>query len=267
MRTPGIVLGTVLLGWMGLCGGCANNATREGLGAAYQQLYTASPDYNHITQAADAYLVEQPDGMDAADALYLKGRALEERGQRSPTGPQDFTAAYGFYSQALARSPRPGLEGLIHTGMGNVLYFQERYAAAINELSAGYEKLEKEWDKAWALYRIGLCNQRLGKWEEADRMFASVTTTYASIIDAATRAREHQGARAFWVQVGKYINIQLAEAQIAELKKQNLPAARFADVSGQGIQFVRVGPYPTYDAAKGARQRVVGKYPGAVILP
>lgn len=274
MRTPGIpnwpVLNTALSPLLALllCAGCANNASRDNLAAAYQQLASPTPDYNQVSQAADAYLAEQPTGPDAADALYLKGRAFEERGQRSAaTGATDFSTAYSLYSQALARSPRPALEGLIRTGMGNVLYFQERYAAAINELSAGHEKLEKDWDKAWALYRIGLCNQRLGRWEEADRMFSSVATTYPQVTDAARRAREHQGARAFWVQVAAYTTPQLAENTIADLKKQTLPAARFADPSGKGIQYVRVGPYPTYDAARSTRQRLTTKYPGALILP
>jgi tetratricopeptide (TPR) repeat protein len=178
-----------------LVAGCAANpASREKITQAYEQLNSPSPNYGQMTALADEYLAQEPNGDAAADALYIKGRALEEKAQRDASSPQqDFAQAYALYGQALAKSPRPALEGLIRTGMGNVLYFQDRYAAAVNELSAGYEKLERDDNKAWALYRVGLCQQRLGQWDQADGTFAAVARLYPSTVPAQ-RAAEHMGA-------------------------------------------------------------------------
>jgi tetratricopeptide (TPR) repeat protein len=250
-----------------LVSGCATPASREKITQAYELLNSPSPNYAHMTALADGYLTDDPSGDAAADALYIKGRALEEKAQRDASSPQqDFASAYALYAQALQKSPRPALEGLIRTGMGNVLYFQDRYAAAINELLAGYEKLERDDNKAWALYRIGLCHQRLASWDQADSTFAAVTRLYPNTLPAQ-RAAEHMGARHFFVQVATFSTPQLADATIADLKKLGVNALRYADQSGRGLQYVRIGPMPNYDSAKSARDRVWGKYRDAMIIP
>jgi tetratricopeptide (TPR) repeat protein len=219
-----------------------------------------------MIEAADAYLKEQPNGPAAADAYYLRGRALEERATRDVSGAQrDSAEAYNCYSQALTQKPRPALEGLIHIGMGNVLYFQDRYSAALTELAAGYEKAERDTDKAWALYRMGLCEQRMARWAEADKDFVAVQQQFPDTAPAL-RSREHQGATAFWVQVGTYANPAAADAVMTDLKKQGQPAQRFVDTS-RNAQVVRVGPFNTYDAAMVTKQRVWGKYRDTIIVP
>jgi TolA-binding protein len=247
--------------------GCAHGPTpRDNLATAYREFESPNPNYAQIADAADAYLKEQPTGPAAADALYLRGRALEEKGQRDASSPQkDFADAYNYYSQALAQRPRPGLAALIHVGMGNVLYFQDRYSAAIHELTNGLEQLERDPDKAWALYRVGLCYQRLAHWEEADKQFIAVQQRFPNT-DQAARAREHQGARAFYVQVATYAAPAQADATTAELKRQGLPAQRFQDTA-RNVQYVRVGPMNTYEAAVAAKQKLWGRYRDAVVVP
>jgi tetratricopeptide (TPR) repeat protein len=248
-------------------GGCAHAPTaRDNLATAYQELNAPAPNYVSIANTADAYLKEQPTGSAAADALYLRGRALEEKGQRDASSPQkDFVDAYNYYAQALAHNPRAALAGLIHVGMGNVLYFQDRYSAAINELTSGIEQLERDADKAWTLYRIGLCYQRLGHWAEADRQFIAVQQRFPSSNPAA-RAREHQGARAFYVQVATYAAPAQADAATAELKRQGLPAQRFQDTA-RNVQYVRVGPMSTYESAAATKQKLWGRYRDAIVIP
>jgi tetratricopeptide (TPR) repeat protein len=245
--------------------GCAANGPKEKLAGAYQQLDGPNPNYVEIAAAADAYLTAEPKGSAAADALYLRGRALEEKAQRDPASPQkDWSDAYNHYGQALELKPRPALEALLHVGMGNVLYFQDRYAAAISELSAAYEKLERPADKAWALYRIGLCHQRLGNWSQADKDFADVRQQYPNT-DPAIRAHDHQGYNAFWVQVATFANAQMASVAMADLRKQGLAAQLFVDTS-RNAQVVRVGPL-TYESAMATKQKVLAKYRDAIIVP
>jgi len=261
------ITGAAALAALTLATGCAHQPTaRDNLASAYQELNSGNPNYVQVADTADAYLKEQPTGSAAADALYLRGRALEEKGQRDASSPQkDFSDAYNYYSQALAHNPRPALAGLIHVGMGNVLYFQDRFSAAINELSSGIEQLERDTDKAYALYRIGLCYQRLGHWDEADKQFIAVQQRFPGT-DPATRAQQHQGARAFYVQVGTYAAPAQADATTAELKKQGLPAQRFQD-NARNVQYVRVGPMNSYEAALATRQRIWGKYRDAIVFP
>jgi len=249
-----------------LTGCAAGPSTRDNLATAYKELESPTPDSTAIMEAADAYLKQQPNGPAAADAYYLHGRALEDRAQRNlATAQQDSAAAYNDYSQALTQKPRPALEGLIHVGMGNILYFQDRYSAALGELSAGYAKVERDTDKAWALYRMGLCEQRMAQWTDADQHFAQVQQQFPDTAPAL-RAREHQGATAFWVQVGTYASSAAADAVAADLKRQGQPSQRFVDTA-RNAQVVRVGPFNTYDAAVATKQRIWSKYRDAIIVP
>jgi tetratricopeptide (TPR) repeat protein len=248
-----------------LIGGCANHGPKEKLAAAYQQLDGPNPDYIEISSAADDYLKADPSGPAAADALYLRGRALEAKSQRDPSSPQrDWVDAYNCYSQALGQKPRPALEGLIHVGMGNILYFQDRYGAAASELASGYDKLERDGDKAWALYRIALCQQRLGKWADADKNFATVVQQFPNT-EPAARARDKQGYNAFWVQVATFRTPQQAAAAQGELKKEGFRAQLFVDTV-RNAQVVRIGPL-SYEGATATKQRVLAKYHEAIIVP
>jgi tetratricopeptide (TPR) repeat protein len=247
--------------------GCAHGPTaKDNLATAYKEFDSPNPNYAQVADAADAYLKEQPTGPAAADALYLRGRALEAKGQADAGSPQkDFSDAYGYYGQALAQNPRPGLAGLIHVGMANVLYFQGRYSAAINEFNLGLPQVERDDTRAWAQYRIAVCYQRLGQWEDADRQFVLVQQQFPNT-QQAQQAREHQGARAFYVQVGTYAGTQQADAAAAELKKQGYPAQRFVDTT-RNVQLVRVGPMTTYEAAAATKQKIWGKYRDAIVVP
>jgi tetratricopeptide (TPR) repeat protein len=247
--------------------GCAHGPTaKDNLATAYHEFDSANPNYAQVADAADAYLKEQPTGPAAADALYLRGRALEAKGQADAASPQkDFSDAYNYYGQALAQSPRPALAGLIHVGMANVLYFQGRYSAAINEFNLALPLVERDDTKAWAQYRIGICLQRLAQWEDADRQFIAVQQQFPGT-QQAQQARAHQGARAFYVQVASYAGAQLADAAAAELKKLGSPAQRFVDTS-RNVQLVRVGPMPTYEAAAATKQKIWGKYRDAIVVP
>jgi len=247
--------------------GCESGQGEARLKAGYKLLDSARPDYVAMSAAADAYLTEKPKGPGAAEALYLRGRAFEEKSQQDLTSPaSDLTQAQAAYTQALSQGPRPGVEGLIHAGLGNVLYFQNRFPAAVTELLAALDKLERDSDKAWAMYRIGLCQQRTGQWESADQTFGKVRGQFAGT-EQARRAAEHQGARGFYVQVGTYAGAAQADAAVADLKKQGLTAGKFADSSRPGVQLVRVGPLATYEGAVAVKERVWGKYSGAVIVP
>jgi tetratricopeptide (TPR) repeat protein len=267
-RTPISLFLTTLAAALYLTGCAATNQPKEeSLQAAYRELAIPTPNHAAMIAAADAYLAAQPSAPDAAHALYLRGRALEEKAQRDPASPQkDLADAFAFYTQAMTKNPRPALEGLIHAGLGNTLYFQDRYAHAANELAAATQTLERDNDKAWALYRIGLCHQRLGQWETADATFAAVQQAYPST-EQARRAAEHHGARAYYVQVAAYQNPTTADTTVTDLKKQGLPAQRFAEQGGQNLQLVRVGPFPTYDSAHQTRQRVWSKYQTATVIP
>jgi outer membrane protein assembly factor BamD (BamD/ComL family) len=216
---------------------------------------------------ADQVLAAEPHGESSARALYLKGRGLEAKNAAGVTADDaqaNLRAAREAYAAALRENPPQPLNAYIRTSLGNVAYFQDDYQTAVTQFSSAYDNLDRDDLKAWALYRTGLSQQRLGQFEQADKTFAAVQQRHASSIPAQ-RAREHQGARGYVVQLATFAQPASADKAAAALKQQGVTAAR---VDGpQGHAYLRVGPIASYKQAQYTRSRFLKQYPDAVIIP
>jgi tetratricopeptide (TPR) repeat protein len=247
-----------------LAGGCgADPGSKQQLTEGYTAL--ESQQYDQAIRRADEYLRAHPAGPGSAEALYLRGRALEQKPADSlEQARANLQAARGAYIEALGRSPSRKLEAYLHASLANVAYFQDDYATAISEWSAAYRMLEDESIKGWVLYRIGLSRQRLGQFADADATFAAVMQRYPNTVPAQ-RARERHGARAFNVQMATFAQSSSADTAIAELRMQGVPVHKQIDPKGRSV--VLVGPLASYQQAQAMKARYAGKYPDAVIVP
>ena len=255
------------------CGGNAKKTQGAGKPAAHQPAavlnagYAAldSKDYNEAIAKADEFLTGTPHGAGSAEALYLKGRSLEEKTAGDQAEAKaNLQSARSAYIQALEQMPKQPLESYIRASLANVAYFQDDYPTAISQWTAAYDKLDKDDLKAWALYRIGLSQQRLGQFAQADQTFANVQQLHPSTIPAQ-RAREHQGARAFFVQLATFASPASATRAAAELQRQGVTASTAADSAGHSV--LRVGPISSYSQAAYYKARFAEQYPDAVVLP
>lgn len=258
-RWSGIALVLCLLG----IGGCG--APTGGSMEAAQQAFDRR-DFHEAVRQTEQYLrAGGHDNAKAAAALYLQGRAYEEMPAADDAeAARNLAAARRAYVQALQLDPPQALAGRIRTGVANVAYFQEDYTTALQQWSAAYQQTDLEDQKPWILYRIGLANQRLGRFEEADRIFAQVQQQYPNT-EPARRAREHQGHRAFHVQVGVFTQPTLATRLIEELRRGGYTASQTVDSRGRHV--VLVGPSPTWAQARQLRDRLKAHYPDALIVP
>ncbi|MDB5293955.1 MAG: Pseudouridine synthase [Phycisphaerales bacterium] len=247
--------------------GCVDNTARQQVLDGSSSL--KSGDYDGALQKADAYLQKYPSGPEAAEAYYLRGRAYEQRAQDprySPTPAQaraNLTAAREAYGRGLALRPPPVVQADLHAQIANIAYYEEDYNTAAREWQTAYENAQPDNVKAPILYRIGLCQQRLGRFNEADRSFTLVRQQYPDT-EAAAKAGSRMGARAFYVQVGVFADTANAERAAIALRQQGFPTSRAVDA---GRQIVRVGPMGTYVEAKDMKARLAGLYPGAIIQP
>jgi tetratricopeptide (TPR) repeat protein len=223
--------------------------------------------YNDAIARADQVLAAQPHGESGAKALYLKGRGLEAKnavGVSAEAAQANLQAAREAYVNALRENPPQPLNAYLRTSLGNVAYFQDDYQTAVTQFSSAYETLDRDDLKAWALYRTGLSQQRLGQFEQADKTFAAVQQRHASSIPAQ-RAREHQGARGYVVQLATFAQPASADKAAAALKQQGVAAARVDGPAGRA--YLRVGPIGSYKQAQYTRGRFLKQYPDAVIIP
>jgi outer membrane protein assembly factor BamD (BamD/ComL family) len=255
-----------------LVAGCTSNTSpqsRQQLNAGYAAL--DRQDYNAAIASAEQFLHEHPNGgAGTAEALYLQGRVFEQRSTveeaegRQDQAKIDLQAARDAYVRGLNQRADPRVMALLHAGVANTAYFQEDYATAMNEWAVAYPNLSPPDAQAWALYRIGICQQRLGRFEQADRNFAAVKQDFPGSVPAK-RAAEHIGARAFYVQVGAYADAANADKIAASLQSQGYRAARAAGPGSR--QEVRVGPAFNYADAKTLLARLQPAYKDAMIEP
>ena len=195
-----------------------------------------------------------------AETLYREGQALETRPNASR---QDFMAARDSYTQALQLQSTPELEARIRAGLANACYWLDDYPTAIREWTTAYPSLEDDATRSFTLYRIGLCQQRLGQFAQADQTFAKVQQDYPGT-DAAKRAREHQGFKGFTVQLATFANPKSADAEIDKLRRQGVAPAKAQNATGTAVS---LGPVQTYAQAIDLKNRFASTYPQAVILP
>jgi len=245
--------------------GCVDQNSRQSLQNGYAAL--DAKQYDQAISDADSFLGKTPQGVGSADALYLKGRALEERATNSSDAArakQDLQAARTAYIQALQSNPPRTLEGRIRAGVANVAYWQDDYQTAAQQWAAAYENIEDPATKSFILYRVGLAQQRLGEFSQADQTFASVQQQYPGT-DGAIRAKERQGARAYTVQLATYANAATADANIAQLRKEGLNPTRTVDAQGRVI--VAIGGLSNYQQAMQMKNRLASRFPNALIIP
>jgi 8-oxo-dGTP pyrophosphatase MutT (NUDIX family) len=199
--------------------------------------------------------------------------AAEEAGAagRREEAKQHLVDAANAYQRAISLQdpkPPPQVEGLCRAGLANAAYYLDDYPTAAREWAAAMPLVTQADAKAWMLYRVGLCQQRLGSFEAADQTFAQVRSQYPAAAggEPARRAATRAGLRGFYVQVGTFTSPVNADRAIAALHKGRVPAARGTDPA-TGRQIVRAGPVPSYPEAKALKQYLAGQYPDAVVVP
>ncbi len=260
MRTLGLPIVLMFSGLMALAGGCQSS------GAHLHQGFLALDEqrYDDAQAAADQYLRDHPAGGDLAGAYYLKGQAIERRPKSSETEANtSLQFAEQHYLKALQFPADRSLQGYIQTAMGNCCYWQSDYAAALRYWRQALDLLEDSGYRMLVLYRTGVCRQRLGQWTEADAIFASVQQQAAGT-EVAQRAREHQGARAFYVQVAAFRDAASAEKLIATLRAGGVACGRYEKADSK-LQLVMAGPAQTYNEAMTVRNRLLPQYKDAFV--
>jgi outer membrane protein assembly factor BamD (BamD/ComL family) len=239
----------------------ANNA--DNLSSGYRAL--DSQQYDDAMNHADQQLNDAPSGANAAEALYLKGRALEQKTVSSQAeAKENFLQARDAYQQALQQEPSPALEGRLHAGIANTSYWLDDYSTAVAEWSTALSSFDDPAIKSFMLYRIGLSQQRLGNFSMADQTFANVQQQFPGT-DAAKRAHEHQGYHGFTVQLATFANSASADAELKRVQQQGVVATQSRNAQGNAV--ISVGPVASYPQAQDLKKRFASMYPQAVILP
>lgn len=253
--------------------GCSSQpSSRKQLAFAYAALQQR--DYDAAFAQSSEYLARHPDGAGAAEAWIVQGRVHEAKAEQAGAAkrPDDaraqLTAAANAYLRAIGAKPAPAVEGLARSGLANAAFHLDDYTTAVREWGLAFPLVADADAKAWILYRVGVCQQRLGWFDMADRSFTQLRQQYPSADSGqpAARAAQRVGHRAFFVQVGTFDSPANADRVVQTLARQRLPAARDTDPA-TGRHVVRVGPAATWAEAETFQSQVTATYPDALIVP
>lgn len=238
-----------------------NPQSRQDLDAAKQSL--DSQQYDQSIRDADAVL-HSSDSPAYAEAWYIRGYAIEKRPKPDNTSAQhDLSMAADSYNHGLTCDPRPTLAARLHAQLGNVAYYQQDYSTAVRELTLAFGLVDPSDGKDLVLYHIGIGQQRLGRFEDADRTFARLQQDYPGS-PYAIRARDHQGIRGFYVRLGIYSqsgDINKAAGAISAAGSVPLQS------SNKGLTIIRTADVPSFAQAEELRSRLAGQYPDAQVMP
>jgi tetratricopeptide (TPR) repeat protein len=231
--------------------------------AANQALATQQPDV--AIADAQGYLRSQPSGPYAAQAWYMEGRGYYMKVASSPGESQNnLLQARTCYLEALQKNPDPALEGDIRAEYANVAFFQDDFAETIQQASAAMPLEKTPQTNAFLLLRIGMSEQRLGRFTDADQTFRQVMQRYPGT-PIAESAREHEGQNNFYVQLATYTDKKLADQALASLRSGGVIISQRTDSKGNTI--IDAGPYSTYADAKKVKDQLQANFPLALIVP
>jgi tetratricopeptide (TPR) repeat protein len=207
----------------------------------------------------------QAQRLESAEDLYRQGRAIEDRVAGSNTEAQaNLQQARTVYIRALQAKPSEKLEAYIRAGLGNVAFYQDDYQTALQQWASAYDRLDDPNLKSMTLLRLGMAQQRLGRFDQADRTFLTLQQQHPQS-SAAQLSRTKYGARQFYVQLAVFSQANLADKAVLQLRKDGFAPSRLTDV--QGRQVIRVGPAHTYAEALAMKNRLTETYPTAIIAP
>ncbi len=253
---------------MVLAGGCTsvNPAANTYLDKANTELREAQ--YASAFVSADAAVRADPTGPTAAAAYYDRGRAIEDRPKKDQAASfADLHQAAGDYQRAIVAlqyTMNKSLEGQIRAQLGSVSIELDDYPTAAMQLSVAVNLLEDDASKREAMYGLGLSQQRLGRFDDADQTFGRVEELYPGT-DAANMSKMHAGTRAFYVTVGAFT----AEGDVTRASARLAKAGFAARVEhgANGVTTVLAGPFSSYTGAKALQGSLAPDFPGSMIVP
>jgi tetratricopeptide (TPR) repeat protein len=161
------------------------------------------------------------------------------------------------------RHPDKALTPLLHGQLGYVAFGQDDYPTALREFSMAFDQLDPSQPKASMLYLMGVCQQRIGRFDDADRTFLSVRQNYPGT-DSAKEAEAHYGARGFYVLVGVFA--QPADADKAAAAVRQAGSIPLTSVN-KGLTVIRTREMQSYAQAMQVRSSLAGQYPDAKVSP
>ena len=217
-------------------------------------LLSANTAYQHGDNAAaiaqsSRFIQAHGRTQEAGEAHYIRGLAEFKNGQAGPAR-EDFQAG-------LKLTKRKDLLALLHNELVRLDYEAGQMRPAQEHFRQVLDNVPRTSAPAdQAMYRLGCVLQHLGQWRQADQYFDRVMQLFEHT-ELASLAANRVRATHWSIQAGAYASEATGRQLEAQLKRDGLAAHFDLDArEGKLMRLLRVGNYPTYDAAQADLPRV-----------
>jgi tetratricopeptide (TPR) repeat protein len=250
-------------GLFALLTGCTQGLTRQ------QQLWLADGKrhferkaYRRSIESLTRFLNEVRDQPEIGEASYIRGMSYAQAGDRP--------AAYADLGRAAAMKTQSDTVWRASVVLGT-LYFEDRHwNEAARHFHEALVRMPPEKPRDAVLYRMGLCQERMGRWSAARPYYSELLAKFprSGFADGARR-RLRQNAQNFAVQCGAFRTRAFAERRNAELRQKGLETYIQEVVRGKTpLYVVLAGRYTSYDEAVAAQRAIKRDFvPDAVLWP
>lgn len=218
-------------------------------------------DYRRAEERLTQFLKETRDPSATADALYIRGMSRAKLERRAE--------AYGDLRQAVARAGDVEVKWRANLMLGTLYYEDGNWAAAAQALISATANMPAVPPQDTALYRLGLCHERLGRWTEARYAYQKIVNQFSSgKLAQDARRRLDANANAYSIQCGAFGKPENANSRAADLQRKGFAASVRRETRGGGaLHVVYVGRYANYDEAQRQLGLVRQHVPDAVLWP
>jgi len=261
VRSWCVVLGTA--GSLLALSGCVNTLT------AQQRLWLArgqeSYEREHYARAIEqltCFLDEVHEGPEVARALYVRGMSNAKAGRRAQ--------AYADLRRCVTTPGDPDSVWRAHVVLGTLQFEDGQWEQAAQDLQAATARMPATPPKDAVLYRLGLCYERAGRWDQARSLYQEITKAFAGGSYARdARRRYNRNAQHFAVQCGAFRERRNAEALCADLGSKGLEGYVRQEVYGRTPMYiVLVGRYVAYEEALSQLAMIERQFvPDAILWP
>lgn len=253
----------VSLATAGLLAGCAQNEAQQQAdhlraGEAAYARSSFNEAIHHLGQAEQ----NATNNTQRARALYHRGLSLLQSNRRQ-LAIADLTQA------AQLAPPGDNIGWRAYLTLGTTHFEDQKWAAAADATTLALRSMPERHYRDEALWRLGLAQERCGRWTAAQQTFRVLATQYRGSRRAKVASRRNDlRADHFGVQCGVYSRSDLAEAQADSLRSYGFEVAvRRERRDGLERHVVVVGRYREYAAARVGLATVQQIVPGAVLWP
>ncbi|MFH1746998.1 MAG: tetratricopeptide repeat protein [Planctomycetota bacterium] len=250
-----------VLGSLAVLAGCNQPTDQQRMWLAEGERAYKQQHYEQAVQQLSQFVNAAPQRPEVGRALYVRALAQAHQNERSQ--------ARSDLERCVRSTDDPDVRWRAYAVLGTLDYEDGQWATAGRVYAAAIADAPREPPTDVMLFRLGVCCERSGRWDDARGPYQRLLVEYpeSKLRDSAQR-RLDINADHFAIQCGLFSSSENAENMMHDLERNGMVPRIRRETRNRAIyHVVLVGRYGSYEEALRDLARVKGYVPKAVIWP